>query len=351
MAADELRLAGQPPAIRRRRGARRFSTTGPGAPSRKVTGRPAARDRCRRPRHVCPDPPSPAAARSLGSRPRAAMDGAGGHELALPYFPRRRLVVDFAPDKYGRRPHPDARLEASIDATWAARTARNPSLFNAPKFRLASLSTPADRSCTLHLGLTDYKAFQGTHRPPRPLRAFGRAHMALPLGNVAVVETADARAPVLVRSARVGEGRGRAVFPGGHPEPAALAPPPRPADPRVAAELRHAARREVLEELFLPDACVQPAPDMPLLGIVERRADAKPSMVYGARVSLTGAEVAEAYRQGNADEEESERMILLHVHEIRRLAQGALVCGQFEPMPELVGAAQLWVQMTDWKAG
>merc|ERR1711865_536858 len=96
--------------------------------------------------------------------------------------------------EHDRLPLPPAH-EASIDQVWQSRVEGNPRLFNGTKFRMGS-ATCTDSQITLHLGLTDYKSHLGTNladswqllRDAEP--GDGRC-LASPLGNGAVVETAD----------------------------------------------------------------------------------------------------------------------------------------------------------------
>lgn len=276
------------------------------------------------------------------------MDGSGGHELALAYARGRKLVVDFSPSKYNRAPHADTTLEATIDQVWQTVTAANPSLFNGSKFRLHGLSEGPSSQCTIQLGLTDYKTFQGTHAPPDPRSRFGLNCMALPLGNVVIVETLDRFTVLLVRNASVGEGKGTCVFPGGHPEPSAVFPPAKEGEGnRVLRELWDGARREVMEELFLRDPQVQTVEDMRFLGVVRRKRDAKASMVYYAQVALTGEALRELYWERNVEQEETVTIIVKPLERLRDMRGGGLVDEQFLPMPETVGAAELWVHMAD----
>lgn len=272
------------------------------------------------------------------------MDGSGGHHLALPYHPTRRLHVLFSRAN-DRQPHPEH--DPPLDQIWDRLTQSNPTLFNARKFRLHALSHAPTYS-NLHLGLTDYKTFQATHMPPHPVARLGRQHMALPLGNVIVVATRDESTLLLVRNRAVGEGKGALVFPGGHPEPDAMHPPPREGEnARVLDELFQGARREVLEELFLDDQHLSSVQEMRVLGIVERKGDAKPSMVFFARTALTAGEVCATYQRGNVRQEETNAIIAKPLGFLRELAAGARLHGA-DPMPETVGAAQLWAQMRDW---
>lgn len=276
------------------------------------------------------------------------MDGSGGHELPLAYARDWKLVVDFSPSKYNRVPHADATLEATIDQVWRTVTAANPSLFNGSKFRLHGLCEGPSSRCTLQLGLTDYRTFQGTHASPDPRSRFGLSCMALPLGNVVIVETLDKFTVLLVRNASVGEGKGACVFPGGHPEPSAIIPVAEEGDgDRVLGELWDGARREVIEELFLTDAQVQTVEEMRFLGVVKRKRDAKASMVFYTQVALTGDALRAVYRERNVEQEETVGIIVKPLEWLREVPSDGLVDGQFVPMPETVGAAELWVHMAD----
>lgn len=276
------------------------------------------------------------------------MDGGGGYRLPFRYTPNRQLSVQFDPAAHNRVPHPDVHREEEIDIVWGRNTSANPKLFNASKFRLASYAADS-KTCTLHLGLTDYKSFQGTHAPPNPLRRYGKLHMSLPLGNVVVPVTKDGRTILLVRNSTVGEGHGKVVFPGGHPEPSEVKPPLRTNARNMCESVLHelwdGARRELLEELFLEHQHIDPIADMSFLGLVERGADAKTSMVFSANVFLTADEIVARYTAANGDQEETVRIIVV---DRERLSE-VYASGELEPgvtaMPETLGAAELWFEM------
>lgn len=248
----------------------------------------------------------------------------------LPYdvlFVGSAAVVDFDPIRYGRVPHPDAAKEAAaIDGTWAAAVAARPATYNATKFRLAGvLATPTDRNSgsddgatgavaatvTLQLGLTDYRTYVGTHlgSGDSPMAFWGDPrHLALALGNAAVVVTSDGRVPLLRRSAAVVEGSGHYAVPGGHPEPSALTGADGdgrafPADPAaaaaaVSAELTASMAREIVEELYLsPDAV--PLDCLVLLGGVARGGGCgRPQLCYRAALKLSSGAVEAAWAAG-----------------------------------------------------
>lgn len=236
-------------------------------------------------------------------------------------------VVDFDPTRYGRVPHPDTAKEAVIEDTWAAAVAARPATYNATKFRLAGVLVPplvrgrgagdgavgtAAPTVKLQLGLTDYRTYVGTHLGggDSPMAFWGHPrHLALALGNAAVVVTSDGRVPLLRRSAAVAEGRGRYVVPGGHPEPSAMAGAqadgggPPPADPAAAAaaaaaELTASMVREVVEELYLPPDAVQPDCLVLLGGVARGGGCGRPQLCYTATLDVCSATVEAAWAAG-----------------------------------------------------
>ncbi|GAB0490189.1 hypothetical protein MMPV_001421 [Pyropia vietnamensis] len=250
----------------------------------------------------------------------------------LPYdvlFVGSSAVVDFDPIRYGRVPHPDAAKEAAaIHDTWAAAVASRPATYNATKFRLAGVlatfpnrdsggddgvTAAAAATVTLQLGLTDYRTYVGTHlgSGDTPLASWGHPrHLALALGNAAVVVTSDGRVPLLRRSAAVVEGTGHYVVPGGHPEPSAVTSPEAdagtfPADPAAASaaaasELTASMAREVVEELYLPPDAV-PLDCLVLLGGVARGGGCgRPQLCYTATLDMSSGAVEAAWAAGVA---------------------------------------------------
>ncbi|KAH9326407.1 hypothetical protein KI387_006585, partial [Taxus chinensis] len=77
---------------------------------------------------------------------------------------RSQVFVDFSAS-HDRKPHPDPRLEESVEEVWKQRISVNPSLFNALKFRYGGYVTSSTTTreefieattICLCLGLTDY---------------------------------------------------------------------------------------------------------------------------------------------------------------------------------------------------
>lgn len=242
-------------------------------------------------------------------------------------FAGSTAAVDFDPIRYGRVSHPDAaKEEAAIDGTWTAAVAARPATYNATKFRLAGvLVTPpvegsgggdgaadaAAATVTLQLGITDYRTYVGTHLGggDSPMAFWGHPrHLALALGNAAVVVTSDGRVPLLRRSAAVAEGRGRYVVPGGHPEPSAmtctqadggaLRADPAAAGAAAAAELTAAMAREIVEELYLPPDAVPPDCLTLLGGVARGGGCGRPQLCYTATLDVCSGSVDAAWAAG-----------------------------------------------------
>lgn len=275
------------------------------------------------------------------------MDGHGGVKILHFLSPTDSLSVDFSPSTHARLPHPDAHLESGIATRWSAALARTPTLFNASKFRFAGCALSHNR-LTLHLGLTDYRTFQGTHSVARPLATFGARSLASPLGNTVVVETSDGCVPFLRRAGGVGEGGGTAVFPGGHPEPdeVAFADRERGGEgdaERVRGELWRGAWREVVEELFVTEGQAGRAEGMRCLGVVARVRDGKACQVFSMRVGATAELVQSQYAEGNVRQEESCEIIMVPCGEMGDVYTKGNVRG-LRLMPECVGALELWLK-------
>ena len=138
--------------------------------------------------------------------------------------PTTSVLVKVPPQPELTRLKPTVADEALLESTWQARLASNPSLFNGAKFRFASVSTEPGGAASILLGLTDYRSFLGTNCAPHweRLLALSPAHLACPLGNAVIMETADDRVVLLRRGSGVGEAPNSVVMPGGHPEPEAV---------------------------------------------------------------------------------------------------------------------------------
>lgn len=265
------------------------------------------------------------------------------YRLLIPYAPTRTTVLDFSPTRHQRQPHPDNVIESSIETTWATRQQANAMLFNASKFRLSHTTNTAS-TATLHLGLTDYKTYLGTHFPLLP-----RRHRALPLGNVVVVRSTDNQTAVLVRSSLVADAPDAAAFPGGHAEPSMISKENKfsEGDIRVEYELVDGARREVLEELFIPNDALDTVDQFKFLGVVERLPDEKPSVVYYAEVAMNAQQIVDAYRVGNVAKDESVRLTMLPIEQLHDVVRRARVDAARSTVAELLGAAELWCMMND----
>ncbi|KAM0953619.1 putative NUDIX hydrolase domain-containing protein [Dioscorea sansibarensis] len=232
--------------------------------------------------------------------------------LACPSgLPRSRLFVDFDAS-YDRIPHPDAKLEDSINEIWNQRIEKNPSLYNGQKFRyggnILHMGNGVDResSVCLHLGLTDYRTFVGTNLNPSWEMFLVHSeddtircqHTSSPLGNGAVVETSDKKILVLRRSNNVGEFPGYFVFPGGHSEPLEVGISVHQAENsevingKVSQEMFDGIIREVVEEIGVPaHSLTEPV----FIGISRRDLNFRPTAFFFVNCNLESSEIYQLY--------------------------------------------------------
>ncbi len=264
------------------------------------------------------------------------MDGSGGFVVLRQLATCTTLSVDYQPDLYGRVAHKDENLEASVKPRWKSKLASNPALFNARKFRFGGLRE-TNHGVTICLGLTDYATFVGTHGVPNALETFGRESLALPLGNATITTTADGYVTLLRRSSAVGEGVGRVGFPGGHPEPDEVIAND------VRAELWGAARREVLEELFLTESQMPTAESIRCLGFIARASDAKVCQIFTVQVNATVEQIKTQYLMGRKDNEESDALLFKKPEDMTEVYKNQGV-DRLKFMPDHHGALHLWLE-------
>lgn len=250
-----------------------------------------------------------------------------------------QVSVDFNPS-YDRTPHPDPTLEDSISQTWNRRIQETPSLFNATKFRyggyaLHDVNGSSDKTnVCLHLGLTDYRTFIGTNLSnewekfivPFEDDSLRCQHTSSPLGNGAVVETADKKIIVLQRSNNVGEFPGYFVFPGGHPEPQEIGILAHGCDQgltdsedinrKTSKEMFDSITREVVEEIGVSAPCLS---DPIFIGISRRELNVRPTAFFFLKCSLESMEVEQLYSKAQ-DGYESVQIYTVSREELAEIA-------------------------------
>ncbi|CAN1329423.1 Nudix hydrolase 9 [Linum perenne] len=217
---------------------------------------------------------------------------------------------------YDRVALPNSELEDSIAQIWEERVQRNSSLYNGKKFRYGGYSLPngggatgASHAC-LHLGLTDYRTFIGTNLNPLWENFLAQSeddviqcqHSASPLGNGAIVVTADNEIVVLRRSENVGEFPGYFVFPGGHPENVQPGQIEASADAdviknedlnkKVSEEMFDSISREVVEEIGVPATSLSTPV---FIGLTRRLLNIRPAAFFFMKCSLPSKEVHQLY--------------------------------------------------------
>ncbi|CAN1329426.1 Nudix hydrolase 9, partial [Linum perenne] len=173
----------------------------------------------------------------------------------------------------------------------------------------------ASHAC-LHLGLTDYRflfrTFIGTNLNPLWENFLAQSeddviqcqHSASPLGNGAIVVTADNEIVVLRRSENVGEFPGYFVFPGGHPEFNNVQPGQIEAsadadviknedlNKKVSEEMFDSISREVVEEIGVPATSLSTPV---FIGLTRRLLNIRPAAFFFMKCSLPSKEVHQLY--------------------------------------------------------
>ncbi|KAK6935939.1 NUDIX hydrolase domain [Dillenia turbinata] len=160
-----------------------------------------------------------------------------------------------------------------------------------------SSSNQEVHACLL-LGLTDYRTFVGTKLNPLWEKFLVPSedesahclHTANPLGNSAVVETADGKIIVLQRSNNVGEFAGHFMFPGGHPENHDLTATC--VNEMVSQEMFDSIIREVVEEIGVPASSLS---DPNFIGISQRVLNVRPAAFFYIKCRLQSAEIQHLY--------------------------------------------------------
>lgn len=290
------------------------------------------------------------------------MDGQGGFKIIYKHEPNATLAVDFKPDLYARKAHPDISVESLVIARWERALEKNGKLFNASKFRFAGIEPLREKNnnvngntYVLKLGMTDYASFVGSHSGTNPLAEFGVSSLASPIGNAVIAITTDGYIPMLVRCAAVGEGSGYVVFPGGHPEPSDVVDIEQKncIEGKVKREIWNAARRELIEELFVSCAQIPTIPDIAddgeftgdsqfcCLGFVSRDHDGKVCQIFSSKLSVDKDTVMRQYTAGNQRKEESTHLLFVPVDNTQKVLEKKVVEGR-KIMPDHLGALSLY---------
>lgn len=273
----------------------------------------------------------------------ALMDQGSAFTLLLScpdVIPSSRVQVDFSAS-YDRIPHPDVNLEDSINEIWTCRIEKNQSLYNGQKFRYGGHTfhhVPGGNnksSVCLHLGLTDYRTFVGTNLSPLWVKFLVPSeddpikcqHTASPLGNGAIVETADKRVLVLQRSHNVGEFPGYFVFPGGHSEPEEIGISTHQTKKnstdhealidKISQEMFNGIIREVVEEIGVPAESLN---DPIFIGISRRDLNVRPAAFFFVRCNLESQEIQQLY-SGAQDGYESTRLYAVSTDELLKMSE------------------------------
>ncbi|KZV23935.1 Nudix hydrolase isoform 1 [Dorcoceras hygrometricum] len=306
---------------------------------------------------------------------------------SLPVPSNHQLSVVFDP-ACDRIPHPDANLENSISEVydvrtgiWDRRVQQNPSLYNGLKFRYGGhnigggIVSSQEPDVCLHLGLTDYRTFVGTNLNPRwerflfPSEAWialiiislhqnsgcGNApdiltakeitrvlflddwrrcqHTSNPLGNGAIVETAEKEIVVLQRSTNVGEFPGHFVFPGGHPEPQEVGITSHYCNSELSHQMVNSMAshemfdsiiREVVEEIGVPTAALG---NPVFIGVSQRVLNVRPTAFFFIKCSLQSKEIQHLYYNAQ-DKYESIQLRTMSMNDVAEISSKMPGCHQ-----------------------
>ncbi|GJQ10471.1 hypothetical protein GpartN1_g2262.t1 [Galdieria partita] len=274
------------------------------------------------------------------------------------------LKINFHSD-YNRIPHPDKTVEDTVKDMWKRRNEANPKMWNALKFRVDSYTTFQAQGSSvvvkLNLGLTDYATYQSSSSLASPLTFFQspeegspERHLPLPLGNAGIVLTCDNFIILLERSEQVGEGAGRWVLPGGHPEPSHVNikddlqtqsyEGTRDMCLSIERELYNSIIMEVTEEVGLKPSELS---TLHMLGMVQRERDKRPVLVGHTRITLSKSEI-EARFCCQSIHTEANRILFCNIRQVEKFFQE-----NEKIMPEHRGALQLYFESSlfqeDWK--
>ncbi|XP_077213403.1 nudix hydrolase homolog 9 isoform X2 [Tasmannia lanceolata] len=227
---------------------------------------------------------------------------------------------------------------------WNRRVQENPSLFNGTKFRYAGHDIGSSNQVSyvcLQLGLTDYRTFVGTNLNPLwekfliPSEDDSKRcqHTSSPLGNGAVVETADKKILVLERSYNVGEFPGHFVFPGGHSEPQEIGILAHQYDDsaglkhineKISQEMFDGIIREVVEEIGVPGPSLA---NPVFIGISRRELNVRPTAFFFLKCNLKSEEIQQLYSSAQ-DGYESTRLFTVSKGELENMSLRMPGCHQ-----------------------
>lgn len=198
--------------------------------------------------------------------------------------------------------------------------------FNRPssKFRLAKTEA-SEEGLRLCIGLTDYIEYLCTNHDLKinqRLRSLGvldcndpDCYLSHAIGNLAIVETNDAKIALLLRNDTVATFRNYYDAPGGHPEPHRIknliSMSTHCCQNAIRDELFDSIKQEVIEELNVSQAEIRATH---LIGVLRTYEDGgKPEMIFYMPIDLNGRELQARYdAPENAEvSAESKKLLLI----------------------------------------
>jgi hypothetical protein len=265
---------------------------------------------------------------------------------------------------YSRQTHPDPNIRQSIQLVWDKRKAKNPTLFNGTKFRLASVDINQDGFPHLNMSITDYSAYLGTNWNKKLHQMYNgcagdgqgieRCYLSDTLGVGGIVVTKDNYIVLIKRGENVAEYPAYLDIPGGHPEPSKVAGCQSSAweyneddDSKfineninmrdVVKELFQSVIEEIYEEVNIPRNNLL---DLKLLFIMRQTEPlGKPSATFQLNCNLTSIEIQQYYNQGPEDASETEGLVMVEVEKIRCMNVSEM---RLEMTPATIGSLILW---------
>jgi len=232
------------------------------------------------------------------------------------YFERKHVTAVFS-ETYDRVDHPDSSKRDTVEVEFRRRKASNPRIFNATKFRFATVNIEKDRNLHLNLGKTDYASFLGTNMNQAFRGVRERKYLADPLGVNVVLETQDRKIVLIRRSRHVATHQGLFDLPGGHAEPSRVKHLSSSLENSVSVvdEIFESIRLEVRDECGVPVSNILDQAVLTVLRVNGTAGNA--NVCFRMRTDLTSKKIRALYEKGDFDEAyESTELAFLDIAKI-----------------------------------
>jgi len=229
-----------------------------------------------------------------------------------------KIQLDFNKERYQRKQNSEFQkeIEEFIETNWSLKSAQNPKLYNASKFRLHDFTVDSNR-VVIQVGLTSYKELLGTHYHPKVEELTQDQNWELMsncMGVGAIALTSDNFVILQKRAAWTGEYPDKIDRPGGHPEPANVVP--EFTNQAVLTEIFKSPQEELRDEVNIR---LEQQSSPRLLGVVrDLEHGGRVALDFLIDVDLSQPEVLAQYRSGNQTEaDESSELIFIQKDKIK----------------------------------